>query len=119
MRLIKYRESYREGGNFKIWLYAIATNVKKSGLQTQRKYDHIPLENAANASYEMENDSHQLLHEILEKMPAGYREVLIMSRFWGLKYEEIAELHDCSVGVIKTRAYRAIQMLRDAYLKFA
>jgi len=118
MRLINYRESFKADANFKIWLYAIAANVKKSGFINQRQHNHVPLDHAPNVSYEMENDSHKLLHEVLKMMPEQYREVLIMSRFWGLKYDEIAELEQCSVGVIKTRVYRAIQMLREAYLKF-
>ncbi|MDB5143081.1 MAG: polymerase sigma factor [Mucilaginibacter sp.] len=118
MRLIKYRESYNENGNFKVWLYAIAANVKKSDIEDRLNHRHTSLENALNVSYVTENDNYKLLHEIMEKMPAQYREVLMMSRFWGFKYEEIAEIGQCSVGVIKTRVYRAMQMLREAYLKY-
>jgi len=118
MRLIKYRGSYREESNFRIWLYALAANVKKSEYINRRQHNHSPLDRASHISYEMDNDDHKLLHEVLKMMPEQYREVLMMSRFWGLKYDEIAELQQCSVGVIKTRVYRAMQMLREAYLKF-
>jgi len=118
MRMIKYKESFKDDANFKTWLYAIAANVKKSEFVSQLKHNHRPLDHALNITCETENDNYKLLYEILKMMPEQYREVLIMSRFWGLKYDEIAKLQQCSVGVIKTRVYRAIQMLRDAYLKF-
>ena len=71
----------------------------------------------ANEAYIQINDDHQAMQQALKLLPEQYREVLMMSKFLGLKYEEIAEINHCSVGVIKTRVFRAMQYLRDAYFK--
>jgi RNA polymerase sigma-70 factor (ECF subfamily) len=51
-------------------------------------------------------------------LPEEKKEVLILSRFQGLKYEEIAELLGCEVGTVKTRVHRALQDLRQIFQEF-
>ncbi|HZD96149.1 MAG TPA: sigma factor-like helix-turn-helix DNA-binding protein, partial [Candidatus Sulfotelmatobacter sp.] len=43
------------------------------------------------------------------------REVLVLSRFQDLKYEEIAQLLGCEVNTVKTRVHRALQDLRQVF----
>jgi RNA polymerase sigma-70 factor (ECF subfamily) len=43
------------------------------------------------------------------------REVLILSRYQGLKYEEIATILGCEVGTVKGRVFRAIRELADVF----
>ena len=43
------------------------------------------------------------------------RELLVLSRYQGLKYEEIASIVNQSVPAIKVAIYRAIQQLRCVY----
>jgi RNA polymerase sigma-70 factor (ECF subfamily) len=43
------------------------------------------------------------------------REVLVLSRFQNLKYEEIAQLLGCEVATVKTRVHRALQDLRQIF----
>src|ERR1041384_8592958 len=54
-----------------------------------------------------------LLHSALMRISEDKREVLILSRFQDLKYEEIAQLLGCEVGTVKTRVHRALQELRQ------
>ena len=56
-----------------------------------------------------------LLHRALMQMPEEKREILILSRFQELKYEEIARLLGCELGTVKTRIHRAIQELRENF----
>ena len=51
----------------------------------------------------------------LAAMPGDKREVLIMSRFLELKYEEIAAVLECEVGTVKQRVYRAMRDLSDRF----
>ena len=57
------------------------------------------------------------LRQALERLPPDKREVLVLSRFQNLKYREIAELCQESVGTIKVRAHRAMRELRRIYLE--
>ena len=48
-------------------------------------------------------------------MPGEKREVLILSRFQEMKYEEIATVLKCEVGTVKVRVYRAMRELSDRF----
>lgn len=56
-----------------------------------------------------------LLKKALSGMPQEKREVLIMSRYLELKYEEIAEVLGIEVGTVKVRVYRALRELGDRF----
>ena len=56
-----------------------------------------------------------LLHRALTQLSDDKREVLVLSRFQDLKYEEIAQLLGCEVGTVKTRVHRALQELRQIF----
>ena len=60
-----------------------------------------------------------LLQCALLKLPPEKREILILSRYQDLRYEQIASLLGCEVGTIKVRVYRAIKELRDIFLKLS
>jgi RNA polymerase sigma-70 factor (ECF subfamily) len=65
------------------------------------------------------NQEVALLKDALATLPIELREVLVLSRFHDLKYEEIAKVLDCSVGAVKMRVFRAMQELRDAFMKLS
>ena len=58
-----------------------------------------------------------MLYRALLQMPEEKKEVLILSRFQGLKYEEIAQLLGCEVNTVKTKVHRALQELRELFHK--
>ena len=55
------------------------------------------------------------LEEALQKLPEAQREVLILSRFHDLRYEEIARILRCEIGTVKVRVYRALKELREKF----
>jgi RNA polymerase sigma-70 factor (ECF subfamily) len=52
-----------------------------------------------------------LLERALDLLPADKREILALSRFQEMKYEDIAAVLDCEVGTVKVRVYRAVRAL--------
>ena len=60
-----------------------------------------------------------LLHKALLMLPGEKREVLVLSRFQELKYEEIARMLDCEVGTVKVRIHRALRELRTVFEKLS
>jgi RNA polymerase sigma-70 factor (ECF subfamily) len=60
-----------------------------------------------------------LLHKALLMLPDDKREVLVLSRFQELKYEEIARMLDCEVGTVKVRIHRALRELRTIFEKLS
>jgi RNA polymerase sigma-70 factor (ECF subfamily) len=115
LRILKYRQSYQPGTPFRAWIYQIARNARVDHYRKTPK--HITFEpemappvmpkDAAQHSEEAE-----LLHRAMMQMPEEKREILILSRFQELKYEEIARLLGCELGTVKTRIHRAVQELR-------
>ncbi len=57
----------------------------------------------------------QFLHRALQKLPEDKRDVLVLSRFQNLRYEEIARILECEVGTVKVRVYRALKQLRETF----
>ena len=53
----------------------------------------------------------------LTRLSPEKREVLVLSRFQRLKYDQIAEILGCEIGAVKVRVYRAIKELRDAFFQ--
>jgi RNA polymerase sigma-70 factor (ECF subfamily) len=49
----------------------------------------------------------------IEKLPAPYREVIVLREFEELSYEEIAEVLDCPPGTVMSRLSRARDKLKD------
>lgn len=116
-RLINYKHTFREGYEFRTWIYRIARNLFHDYL----KDNHLKmseLEENLEICEEENNDDeqHQLIHVALQKLPDDYREVLRLSRFEAMKYEQIAVVLNVSVSVVKVRVHRAIKQLREIYL---
>ena len=49
------------------------------------------------------------------RLPEDKRELLVLSRFQELKYDEIARLLGCEAGAVKVRVHRALQQLRQIF----
>jgi RNA polymerase sigma factor (sigma-70 family) len=118
-RLLRYRTSYRDSAVFRTWIYEIARNVFNDFVKQQKpttELNHF----IDFAEEETDNDQeHQFVHHALAQLPEQYREVLLMSRFQNMSYEEIGNALGLSVANVKVRVFRAIQKLRDAYFQIS
>jgi RNA polymerase sigma factor (sigma-70 family) len=125
-RIIKYRLSYRPEMAFRAWLYQIArhaqTDFKKRRLRlVEDDFSDAPLlngycENAVHQAIEQEEDFIQL-EKALNRLPEEQREVLLLTRYEGLKYAETGALLGCSEGAVKLKVFRALQQLRSIFFK--
>jgi RNA polymerase sigma factor (sigma-70 family) len=117
-RILKYRQSYRVETPFRAWMYQIARNARLDFLRRQRpETSWEPELSPAVAPTDTAQQSQEtaLLHRALLRLPEEKREILVLSRFQDLKYEEIAKLLDCETGTVKTRVHRALQELREIF----
>ena len=68
---------------------------------------------AAPATRQLEqNEEHALLRRALMAMPPDKRELLVLSRYQGMKYEQIGELLEISAAAVDMRLMRAREFLR-------
>ena len=117
-RILKYRQTYQPGTAFRAWMYQIARNTRVDFFRRQRPEVSLELEiepAVTPVDSAQQQQESQMLHRALLQMPAEKKEVLILSRFQGLKYEEIAQLLGCEVNTVKTKVHRALQELRELF----
>ena len=127
VRIMKYRKSYKRDHSFKTWLYQMARNLYYDHYRREIKIrdSFMKVENlrdgemGQNESYSEIEEKEEKLRLALEQLPEDKREVLILSRFQGMKYEEIAAITNTSVSNVKVKAHRAISNLREIYFKTA
>jgi len=124
VRILKYRSTYQAQSPFAVWMYQIARNAHIDFLRKRRDKDTVPLDDqwAEAASQEPAPEERleahrdqSLIRKALDSLPEKKREVLLLSRFRNLRYREIAELHGCSEGAVKTIVHRALKDLGKAY----
>lgn len=123
-KMLKYRYTYRPESHFKTWMFTIAHNTK---IDYYRKNRHKRNEteltdcivsrelNPEEVSIDKDKKIHLL--SALAALPEDKREVLILSRFQNMKYEEIAAITGCKVGTIKARVHWALKELAVLYQK--
>jgi len=127
-RILKYRTTYGEHELFTPWMYRIARNTHIEYTR-RRRLEIVPADPdnlrepassdpgpAANAEYEQ---NIALLRRALAQLPEDKREILVLSRFQNLRYEEIAGILDCEVGAVKVRVFRAVRQLEQIYNRLA
>ena len=121
-RILKYRHTYQPGTRFCAWLFQVGRNVhmdhavrhKPEVAMPERGWDvrspDLPPDRQAQSRQEA-----ALLRRALAAMPPEKREVIVMSRFLDLKYDEIASVLKCETGAVKVRVYRALRELNDRF----
>ncbi|WP_368408995.1 RNA polymerase sigma factor [Hymenobacter sp. BT730] len=124
-RMLKYRHTFTGDGEFRTWMYHLARNVLADAAKKNKPSAHhqdiadwaekIAGGTLADAGLQKAQEVAQL-HRAMARLSAEQREILVMSRFQELKYEQIAQLLDTTVGAVKVRAHRALCQLKDIYL---
>jgi RNA polymerase sigma factor (sigma-70 family) len=121
LRMLKYRNSYRTGAKFQSWIFQVARNVFSDFYQEVKsksnvvKMEIIP-DKIDESTTDMEQQE-QLLHRSLQRLPDDQRELLVLTRFQHMKYEEVADIMNTSVANIKVKVHRAINKLREHYFE--
>ncbi len=54
----------------------------------------------------------QILQREIQALPWDQGEVLLLSKYSGLSYEEIAQIVDSTLAAVKQKSYRALLSLR-------
>jgi len=73
---------------------------------------------ASSAQEDMEQaEKVELLNRSLALLSQDQRELLILTRYQHMKYEEVALVMDTTVANIKVKVHRAISKLREHYFQ--
>ena len=123
-RIIRYRQSFNAAnGSFKSWMYQMARNLhadyckEKMRLAQVISNVHNSPEDVAEKDEGFKEQDFERLNKALAKLGPVDRELIVMSRYEGLKYAEIARMKNMSLSSIKVQIHRALKELRILYFK--
>lgn len=128
LRMLKYRHGFTGKGEFKTWMYHLARNVMNDHFRRNKRipYHHDAADYeeriAGDEFADLQLEKRQELKTLqmaLNNLTEESREVLILCRFQGLKYAEIASVLEISEGAVKVRVHRALNQLKNNFLKIA
>ena len=128
IRVLERGHQYDGKSKFEAWLFAIARHLvidwqrskKMQSLDalldpeegTPREFaeEHIP----SPLHQVMARQTEAGVHQSLEKIPAAYREVLLLRFQEEMQLEEIAGVLDTPISTVKSRLYRGLASLKGA-----
>lgn len=125
-RILKYRKTFTGKGKFVSWMYQMARNVnadqyrKKNPLSKAKDVKEWEgrIQDAGSADQQILKDQELIMLNLaLNRLSDDKKEVLVLSRYQELKYQEIAEILSCTEGAVKVRVHRALHDLKNIYLK--
>jgi RNA polymerase sigma-70 factor, ECF subfamily len=121
-----------QGGNFRSWLYRIATNKCRDGYRSTARRRQLPLEEEVDHPVESFIAAgqpaptpeqhldlvslHAAIRTGLDGLPHDQREALVLRDINGLAYEEIATILSVGLGTVKSRISRARARMREFLL---
>jgi RNA polymerase sigma-70 factor (ECF subfamily) len=133
LRVYRARKSYQPGAKFATWLYTIANHVAANALRSQSRHHEVTLQSrdsgrlgAQPLTRMLQASSGQMparqldkaeMREIvrmsLDALNERQRMAILLSKFEGMSYEDIAEVMEISSQAIKSLLSRARENLRE------
>lgn len=126
VRILKYKHTYKETGDFEVWAFQMARNVHKDHYRKNKRYAfqetmdpyEQTLSETENREVDMErSDELNYLKKALESLTDEKRELIELVRFQKVKYAKVAEMLGVTESAIKVRVHRILKELRESYLK--
>jgi RNA polymerase sigma-70 factor (ECF subfamily) len=123
-RVYRSAKNYRAEAKFSTWLYKIATNVSLTHLKGRPK--NLSLDEIEETKGEIEDRRVQIADDIiyrkemkehifkaLEVLPEREKVAIMLCKYEGFSYEEVAEVLECTVGAVKAYVHRGRMKLID------
>ena len=121
IRLHKAASSYEPRAKLSTYLYRIAVNLSLNRIRDRkwnrlvpwdihRKYEEKnPMISAAYSPDQLleQKEKQEMVRKAIDTLPPNQKTTLLLKRFQGLSYEEIARVMDCSISAVESRLHRA------------
>lgn len=127
LRVYLARHTYEPAAEFTTWLYCIAANHARKWIRRQRRLhqDIDALTPKAlhrwTADYTptpekllLERERHARAEHIINSLPERQKAAVILHKYEGCEYREIARRLDCSVSAVKSILFRTHSALRGS-----
>jgi len=101
------------------WLFRIATNLCLNRARDRARHSRVIFDSelADHADYASSNNTHDELLQLkttVARLPRKQREAVVMRKFAGLDYDEIAAALGCSSAAARADVYQAMKKIRLA-----
>nr|WP_122011734.1 sigma-70 family RNA polymerase sigma factor [Maliibacterium massiliense] len=128
LKVYRTLPSYRAKAQFATWLHRVVVNTCLDMLRKQKVRAGVSMEQWRQAGGDVADDARiddaleqwaqrEALQRALSALPADARAILVLRDMQDLRYEQIAQVLDISVGTVKSRLFRARAALRQMYLE--
>jgi RNA polymerase sigma-70 factor (ECF subfamily) len=125
LRAFKFQEGY-QGGDARAWLLKIVRNASYSFLEKRRPPEVVEefdetvhqqsVESPTIETALIKDAESRVVRDSIERLPANFREILILREFEGLSYKQIAEVVGIPIGTVMSSIARARAQLREFIL---
>lgn len=123
LKMISRVEQYDGRAAVSSWLFAIAANACRDRFRSKAYRGSIPLDSISESADPHEDaesillgdERRRLVRKALNTLSDEQREALILARYHGLPYSEIARTLSISEGAVKTRIFRAMETLKGVF----
>jgi len=120
LKVYKNLKAYNPEYKFSTWIIKIATNHCQD-IVRKKKIDSVSIDDAINVSDKRDTPEESFIRkekvekirEAISELPEKYRIPIILFHKNGLSYEEMTNVMNEPITIIKNRLYRARLMLKD------
>jgi RNA polymerase sigma factor (sigma-70 family) len=125
VKMIKHASQFHGDAKLSTWLFSITANwcrdyLRKSDNKPKESDDvlvTLPSPSALNPDRALEQRENEIrVRKALAELTPEQREAILLSRYQGLSYAEIAQISGCSEGAVKTRVFRAMETLKKTLM---
>ncbi len=134
LRVYRMRDRYRPKARFSTWIYRIAANVSLNALRARSRrrcvsmpmtFDNAETQEGQTSSHvedhrvdmpyaPMENrELRDQVHQAINQLPETQKVAVILNKYEGMSYDEIAAIMGCSMMAVKSLLARARNNLRE------
>jgi RNA polymerase sigma-70 factor (ECF subfamily) len=114
MIAIRKIDLFRWESELKTWLTGILINLSREKRKRDAREQELKEKiTAVDEIATEETFSKEDLENAITRLPAGYRQVIILHDIEGYKHQEIASIMDVTVGTSKSQLYHARKVLKN------
>ncbi len=132
IKSFKSLNSFREDSSFYTWIYRITVNTTKNFLVSKKRKDELLNADLSEASVNkieiIDSDSpegiitalqlEEIILKSIDNLGEETKTAFTLREFEGLSYEQIAEVVKCPVGTVRSRIFRARELIDCSIREF-
>jgi RNA polymerase sigma-70 factor (ECF subfamily) len=122
LKVWRSAQSFKGKSSFSTWLFRIAVNhclnfrAKRRRRRAEPLSDEVPDARPGPAEHFEEDAKSELVREAVAELPGKQRIALILSKFEGRSYKEIARIMGVSLASVESLVFRAKRNLKKTLL---